>query len=344
MPAYTVENLSCSYSAKRGGLFRSSRQDDENQVLANINFVTNPGELLVILGEGGAGKSTLLRAIAGLLKPGSGRILEDGRDITAEPPHRRDMAMVFQNFSVYPRMSVMENLSFPLQGGGMPAADIKKRVTETAQTLGLSDKLDRLSHELSGGELQRVALGRALIRKPKLFLLDEPLSSLDAKLREQMRAYIRRLQNYLKTTLLFVTHDHEEAMGMADRVLVLRKGKVLQIGAPEEIYKKPADSHVASMLGSPAINLLTPGEAALLALPDGVGRILGIRPEHVSVTPNSEGRAVIRVCQHLGHALVLVVEQNGVRLRALVDTIAGFREGDSVEVTVDFRNILAFQA
>ncbi len=343
MHAFSVENLNCSYPDRRAGMFRRPSADAVHNVLSNITFTTEPGELLVILGEGGAGKSTLLRAMAGLLKPLSGRILENGRDITAIPPHLRDMAMVFQNFSLYPRMTVAENLAFPLKGGSFPLSEIQKRVEETAGTLGLSEKLGRYAPELSGGELQRVALGRALIRKPKLFLLDEPLTNLDAKLREQMQTYIRRLQKYLQTTLLFVTHDAEEAMGMADRVMVMRKGEVMQIAAPEEIYRNPANSYVAGILGSPVINLLAPEEASRWGLPDNSGRILGVRPEHVTVTASLQGRARVRVCQHLGHALVLTVERDEVRLRALVEPFSGLKEGDAVDVNVDFRNILLLE-
>src|SRR5207302_1592690 len=178
------------------------------------------------------------------------------RDISMLPPHRRDMAMVFQNFSLYPRMNVRENLAFPLrpESLGLKPAEIESRVAQAAATLGLGDKLDRLPHQLSGGELQRVAIGRALVRKPKLFLMDEPLASLDAKLRERMVVEIRRLQRSLGCGMIYVTHDHAEAMGLADRILVLDQGRVLQSGSPEEIYTHPADSRVARMLGRPAIN------------------------------------------------------------------------------------------
>jgi sn-glycerol 3-phosphate transport system ATP-binding protein len=268
-------------------------------VLHGIDLTLADGERLVIVGASGCGKSTLLRLVAGLERPSAGRVLLDGRDITALDPASRDAAMVFQNYALYPHMSVFDNMAYGLRIRGLPRADIHRRVDEAAKLLGIEALLARKPRQLSGGQRQRVAMGRAIVREPKLFLFDEPLSNLDAKLRVQMRAEIRRLQRRLGVTSLYVTHDQTEAMTLGDRLLVLHQGRPAQLATPMEVFEQPADTYVASFIGAPAMNLL-PGEliaggtaVRLLAGPtipfvagkppgpDGHAVTIGIRPEHV---------------------------------------------------------------
>jgi multiple sugar transport system ATP-binding protein len=357
MPGYAVEGLSVAFRLPDG---------EAVQALQDVSFRVAPGELLVVLGQTGAGKTTLLRTLAGLEKPAAGRIAEvsedgaegadrpagrteghaEGRrtDITSLEPHRRDMAMVFQNFSLYPRMKVGENLAFPLRSKalGMPEGEIATRVKEAAAFLGLADKLDRMPTELSGGEMQRVALGRALVRRPKLFLLDEPLANLDAKLRERMVVEIRRLQRALGAAMLYVTHDHAEAMGLADRILVLHQGRILQAGPPEEIYAHPVDSRVARMLGRPAVNIFAADAAARLGLSDAKGKVVGVRPESWKVTPDAQGPALVKVTEHLGPRMALLLDVQGIPLRALAAPNLRLRAGDRVRLGVDPADILLF--
>ncbi len=330
MPAYAIENLSVSFPQGR------SRQ----QVISNLSLKVEPSELVVILGPTGAGKTTLLRSMAGLQKPDQGRILEGEKDITTMPPHQREMAMVFQNFSLYPRMTVKENLAFPLyakqaKGLKLSAIEIEKRIHEAAEILGLSDKLLRRPQELSGGELQRVAIGRALVRKPKLFLFDEPLASLDAKLRERMMIEIRRLQRSQNCSMIYVTHDHEEAMSLADRLLILDQGKILQTGTPAEIYHKPKSTRVAKMLGRPGINILSIEESARLGLPNEAKKIIGIRPENWKVTADINGPAVASVVEHLGPQIALVLDVQGLRLRVSVAANLRVKVGDRFKLGID---------
>jgi ABC-type sugar transport system ATPase subunit len=324
MPAYGLDGVSVSFL--QGA-----------QALRGVSMQAAARELVVILGGTGAGKTTLLRVLAGLRKPDSGRVLEDGADISMLPPHRRDMAMVFQNFSLYPRMTVGENLAFPLTAKvlGLSGTEISSRVKEAAAILALTDKLARRPDELSGGELQRVAIGRALVRRPKLFLMDEPLASLDAKLRERMVAEIRRLQRSLGCGMIYVTHDHEEAMSLADRIIVLEGGRILQSGTPEEIYRHPADSRVARMLGRPGINILTSEEAVRLGLPAEGRKLVGIRPESWRVTPDPMGPAIASVVEHLGPQIALVLDVQGVTLRVSVSPAMRVKPGDRFRLGMD---------
>ncbi len=307
------------------------------EALQKISLHVESSERIVILGGTGAGKTTLLRVFAGLQQPTAGRVLENGIDISAKPPHQRDMAMVFQNFSLYPRMTVGGNLAFPLKAKalGLSQTEITSRVHEAAGILGLADKLDRHMHELSGGELQRVALGRALVRRPKLFLMDEPLASLDAKLREHMVAEIRRLQRSLGCGMVYVTHDHEEAMSLADRILVLDKGSILQSGSPEEIYRHPINSRVARMLGQPGINILTAAEGGRLGLPPLGKSLIGVRPESWIVTSDPVGPAIVSMVEHLGSKIVLMLNVEGVMLRVAVSPGLRVRLGDRFRLGVD---------
>ena len=260
-------------------------------VLAGIDLVLGDGEMLVIVGASGCGKSTLLRLVAGLETATSGRILIDGRDVTRVDPSARDIAMVFQNYALYPHMTVFDNMAYGLRIRGQGKAEIARKVDEAAGLLGIGALLGRKPRQLSGGQRQRVAMGRAIVRDPKLFLFDEPLSNLDAKLRVQMRAEIRRLQRRLGVTSLYVTHDQVEAMTLGDRLLVLHQGRPVQLATPMEVFARPADTYVAGFIGAPAMNFL-PGtrEAGGVRLATGqvvpaapgAGAVtLGVRPEHV---------------------------------------------------------------
>src|SRR3954471_13622341 len=229
------------------------------EVLRQIDLSLNDGEMLVIVGASGCGKSTLLRLVAGLETPSAGRIIIGGRDVTALDPSERDIAMVFQNYALYPHMSVFDNMAYGLRIRGLPRGAINRKVEDAAALLGLEGLLARKPRQLSGGQRQRVAMGRAIVRDPKLFLFDEPLSNLDAKLRIQMRAEIRKLQRRLGVTSLYVTHDQVEAMTLGDRLLILHEGRPAQLDTPMAVFERPADTYVAGFIGSPTMNFL-PGE------------------------------------------------------------------------------------
>ncbi|MDR3531766.1 MAG: sn-glycerol-3-phosphate ABC transporter ATP-binding protein UgpC, partial [Rhodopila sp.] len=262
-----------------------------------IDLTLVDGEMLVIVGASGCGKSTLLRLVAGLEIPTEGKIIIGGRDVTGLDPSERDIAMVFQNYALYPHMSVFDNMAYGLRIRGLSRGEITRRVEEAASLLGLEELLARKPRQLSGGQRQRVAMGRAIVREPKLFLFDEPLSNLDAKLRVQMRAEIRRLQRRLGVTSLYVTHDQVEAMTLGDRLLILHEGQPAQLATPMEVFEHPADTYVAGFIGSPTMNFL-PGrlvndghavqlDAGPLIRLDGRrggdAVTLGIRPEHLTL-------------------------------------------------------------
>ncbi len=273
----------------------------------DLSLRVNDGEFVVLVGPSGCGKTTTLRIIAGLEDPTGGIIKIGGRVVNDVPPKNRDIAMVFQNYALYPHMNVYDNMAFGLKLRGYPKAEIASRVRETAELLGLTDLLSRKPRALSGGQRQRVALGRAIVRKPAVFLFDEPLSNLDARLRVQMRAEIKKLHAQLGTTMVYVTHDQVEAMTMGDRIVVMDSGTIHQVDAPLNIYHHPADMFVAGFIGSPAMNFLTatippddppvavtdslrlalPASARTLLEPYHRGKIvLGIRPEHLSFHPD----------------------------------------------------------
>ena len=289
-------------------LERVTKTFDKNVVAVNdLSLRVSDGEFIVLVGPSGCGKTTTLRIIAGLEDPTSGSIKIGGRVVNDVPPKNRDIAMVFQNYALYPHMSVYDNMAFGLKLRGFPKAEIKSRVHETAELLGLTDLLSRKPRALSGGQRQRVALGRAIVRKPTVFLFDEPLSNLDARLRVQMRAEIKKLHAQLKTTMVYVTHDQVEAMTMGDRIVVMDSGSIHQVDEPLNIYHHPADVFVAGFIGSPAMNFLTvnipvddplhaeagnlrltlPGAAqSILERYRGGNLVAGIRPEHLSFYPD----------------------------------------------------------
>src|SRR5574341_67206 len=308
-------------------------------VLAGLTLTIRDGELFTLVGPSGCGKSTLLNLLAGLAAPSAGRILFDGRDVTSVEPRARDVAVVFQSYALYPHMTVEENLAFPLRVAGMDRGRRREEVRGVARRLGIETMLHRRPRELSGGQRQRVALGRALIRKPRVFLLDEPLSNLDAPLRASMRAELRRLHDELEITMIYVTHDHTEAMTLGDRLAVMEQGSVRQVGTPEEIYQRPADAFVAGFIGHPPMNLLqarVEGRQVVAGslrwpLPsECVGRLgdgdrvqLGIRPAELLVG-NPSGTAA-RPGLHGGDVLGTVrrVEPTGGQLWVRVEVELG---------------------
>jgi len=254
--------------------------------LHELSLEIADGEFVSLVGPSGCGKSTTLNLIAGLDQPTSGSIRIDGKAVEGLEPGERDIAMVFQSYALYPHKDVRGNLAFPLEVARLPRAEIDRRIAETAELLGISELLARKPRELSGGQRQRVALGRALVRKPRVYLLDEPLSNLDAGLRMQMRAELRRLHHKLRATFVYVTHDQAEAMTLSDRIAILRAGELQQTGSPREIYERPANRFVAEFFGTPRINVV-PAHALGL-----VGDLLGVRPEHLEVLPHPGPGAV----------------------------------------------------
>ena len=254
----------------------------EVEAVRDLSLDIADGEFVVLLGPTGAGKTTTLRLIAGLEEPDGGAVWIDGQDVTYEPPAARDVAFVFQQYSLYPHLTVYDNLAFPLRSPArrMPEAQIRKRVQDIAGLLHIEGKLANRATRLSGGEMQRVAIGRALVRQPAIYLMDEPLSSLDAKLRAELRLELKRIQLELGATILYVTHDQIEAMTMASRIGVVREGRLLQLGTPREIYENPNDLYVATRLGMPQINLIPAGLLRLDSAPLGAHTV-GARTEHL---------------------------------------------------------------
>ena len=262
------------------------------------------GEFVVFVGPSGCGKSTLLRLIAGLEDLTSGDILIDGKNVSETPPSERGLSMVFQSYALYPHMSVRNNIAFGLKMAGLPKDEINAKVAKAAATLNLADYLDRKPRQLSGGQRQRVAIGRAIVRQPKAFLFDEPLSNLDAALRVNMRLEIMQLHQSLSATMIYVTHDQVEAMTMADRIVVLDKGAIEQVGSPLELYNRPQSLFVAGFIGSPKMNLITGEPAARYKAPT-----IGVRPEHIGLSPKSgEWAATIQLAEHLGADTFLHVD------------------------------------
>jgi multiple sugar transport system ATP-binding protein len=292
---------------------------------------------VVLLGPTGAGKTTTLRLVAGLEKIDSGEVWIGGRDVTKIEPAGRDVAFVFQQYSLYPHLTVYENLAFPLRSPArrMAEPEIERRVTEIADMLRIGKKLQNRATQLSGGEMQRVAIGRALVRRPSIYLMDEPLSSLDAKLRGDMRIELKRIQQDLGATLLYVTHDQIEAMTMANRIGVLDRGKLVQLGTPRAIYQDPASIYVATRLGQPQINLLPVGMIPDGGAPRGAAT-LGARTEHLRIAKAGNGSALgtVEWIEHLGDQSHLHIRIGDRRITSLVAADAAFATGDRVDVSL----------
>jgi len=282
--------------------------DGGTPALDGISLTAADGEFLVLLGPSGCGKSTILRCIAGLETPTAGEIRVGGARVDDLPPGDRDVAMVFQNYALYPHMSVRENVAFPLRMRRMPKAEIERRVRDAAGLLGLTELLERRPGQLSGGERQRTALGRAIVREPRAFLFDEPLSNLDAKLRAEMRRELTRLHRRLGATMVYVTHDQTEAMTMGQRIAVLRAGRLLQVGTPTEIYARPAGEFVARFIGTPGMNILT-GEA----VGRFGGRHVGFRPEDARfrAADGADFRGRVTLVEPLGSETLVHVALDG---------------------------------
>ena len=275
-----------------------------HEVIKGVDLSVEAGSFCVFVGPSGCGKSTLLRMIAGLEEATDGEIRIGGQDVTWEDPSRRGIAMVFQNYALYPHLTVAENIGFGLSLARRPKAEIAEKVRAAADILQLTPYLDRKPRALSGGQRQRVAIGRAIVRDPKVFLFDEPLSNLDAALRAEMRMELSDLHRRLDATMIYVTHDQVEAMTMADRIVVLNGGRVEQVGAPMELYRSPATAFVAGFIGSPKMNLLTGPAAAALGAP-----IFGIRPEHVALSADAGlWRGRVRHIERLGADAIVYVE------------------------------------
>jgi multiple sugar transport system ATP-binding protein len=316
------------------------------RVVHGVDIQIRDGEFCVLVGPSGCGKSTLLRMIAGLEEITGGEIRIGDRVVNNVAPKERDIAMVFQNYALYPHMTVQDNMAFSLKLAGEPPEAIKRRVDEAAAILGLTDYLARYPRQLSGGQRQRVAMGRAIVRKPQVFLFDEPLSNLDAKLRVQMRTEIKALHQRLKTTSIYVTHDQIEAMTMADKIVVMNAGITEQVGSPLELYDNPANLFVAGFIGSPAMNFL-PGKVTAagiavgadihLPLPAGnkaeTGRdvIVGVRPEHLSVS-NDGVPVEIVVVEPTGADTQIYCKLAGVDVNAVVRERHEFRPGEKVRL------------
>jgi len=317
-----------------------SKRFGEVAVIPGIDLDIDEGEFVVFVGPSGCGKSTLLRLIAGLEDVSGGVIQIDGVDATTLPPAKRGLAMVFQSYALYPHMSVRKNIAFPLKMAGLPVDEIARKVDGAAKVLNLTSYLDRRPGQLSGGQRQRVAIGRAIVREPKAFLFDEPLSNLDAALRVNMRLEITELHQTLKTTMVYVTHDQVEAMTMADKIVVLNAGRVEQVGSPLDLYRAPCNVFVAGFIGSPKMNLVE-GEAAAAV---GAATI-GIRPEHLEISTTSGAWAgTVGISEHLGSDTFLHVHSDHGTLNVRAGGEVGLNHGDRVWLTPQTDKLHRFDA
>ncbi len=326
------------------------------QALRDITLQIADGEFFVLLGETGAGKTTMLRVIAGLEKPNAGQVLIDGQDVTGWGAAERDVALVLQQYSLYPRYTVRQNLEFPLKSPIRKTApdEIAARIAKVSKTLRIEHLLDRKTDKLSGGEMQRVSIGRAIVRTPSVFLMDEPLSALDAKLRESLRAELKDLQTNLGETFLFVTHDQVEAMSMGDRIGVMNKGALVQVGTPHEIYNDPVNTFVARAVGSPAMNLLpgtlqggraVMGEGLALDHPGGhEGRdlIFGVRPEDLHLEAGAAVEARVTDVENHGVEKIVTLSVVDKLLRATVPVTQRVAKDDAVRLGWNAARVVVF--
>ncbi|MFM2354419.1 MAG: hypothetical protein RLZZ528_155 [Pseudomonadota bacterium] len=325
-------------------------------------FTIGDGEFFMLLGPSGCGKTTTLRMIAGLELPTSGEILIDGEDVSQKPASQRDIAMVFQMFALYPHMSVRRNIAYPLVSQGLPRSQVQAKVAEVARILGISDLLDKGVSGLSGGDRQRVALGRAIVRNPKAFMMDEPLGALDAEFREHMAEELRALHDRMKATTVYVTHDQLEAMQMGDKIVVMNHGVVEQFGTPREIYDHPATMFVADFIGSPPMNFLRfegsfrPGDTGLslggvsVAVPElreevaGRDLVLGVRPEHIRLTDTGQYRGRIEAAEYLGTTQIVTIAAPHGTLKARVPSGATARVGETLALEFNAPTLSVFDA
>jgi multiple sugar transport system ATP-binding protein len=344
-----------------------TRRYDEVEAVKDLSLAVAEKEFLVLLGPSGCGKSTALRMIAGLEQPSAGTIEIAGRDVTDLEARERDVAMVFQSYALYPHMTVRRNIEFPLRNRKVPGEERDRLVAEAADALDLGGLLDRKPGQLSGGQRQRVALARAIVRRPAVFLMDEPLSNLDAKLRVQTRAELIELQRRLETTVIYVTHDQVEAMTMGHRIAIMDKGVLQQVAAPDEVYARPANTFVAGFIGNPPMNLLAgqlrrdgatlsvatdgtelvlPAALAELVPADQADVVIGIRPEHIALDAGATLRGTIAVVEALGHERHLVCRRPDgamVTVRAAGGD-ADAQVGDEVGLAIDAANLHLFDA
>jgi multiple sugar transport system ATP-binding protein len=325
-------------------------------VLHDINLEVEDGEFVVFVGPSGCGKSTLLRTIAGLERPTAGEIAIGGKNVTTVPAADRGLAMVFQSYALYPHMSVRQNLAFGLENTRVPKAEIAERIAEAARMLDISKLLERRPGQLSGGQRQRVAIGRAIVRRPVAFLLDEPLSNLDAELRVSTRAELAALHKRLGATMIYVTHDQVEAMTLADRIVVLRAGRIEQVGSPLDLYNRPANRFVAGFIGAPHMNFLDGSVAAVrdgiaevtiagghtLKVPMAEGEVapgrrlvVGIRPQHVSLDDSGGIPAKVQLAEALGSETVVHADIGGQKMLAVIAGQHRLAAGDAVQLSFD---------
>ena len=334
---------------------RFGNGDKSVEVLRRVDIHVAPGEFLILVGPSGCGKSTLLNIIAGLDDPTEGEVRIGGKNVVGMPPRDRDIAMVFQSYALYPTMSVADNIGFALEMRKMPKAERQKRIDEVAAMLQISHLLDRRPSQLSGGQRQRVAMGRALARQPQLFLFDEPLSNLDAKLRVEMRAEIKRLHQASGITSVYVTHDQVEAMTLGSRIAVMKGGVVQQLGTPDDIYNRPANTYVATFIGSPTMNLLRgaatggqfgiQGAALNLAAPASANEVLlGVRPEHLVMQDSAPWRGKVSVVEPTGPDTYVVVDTAAGSVTLRTDAQTRVQPRDAVGLAVEPANAHWFDA
>jgi multiple sugar transport system ATP-binding protein len=314
------------------------------EVIPPLDLTIEDGEFAVFVGPSGCGKSTLLRLIAGLEETTSGKVMIDGDDMTEVSPSKRGLSMVFQTYALYPHMTVRKNIAFPMRMAGISEAEQEKRIMAAAESLNLTDYLDRKPGQLSGGQRQRVAIGRAIVRDPKAFLFDEPLSNLDAALRVGMRIEITEMHARMKTTMIYVTHDQVEAMTMADKIVVLQAGVIEQVGSPLDLYHSPRNLFVAGFIGSPKMNLITGAEAERRD-----ATTIGIRPEHIDVVPEAgDGiwTGTVGVAEHLGSDTFFHIHETGLAETLTVRALGNvaLRHGDTIHLCPRENEIHCFDA
>ncbi|WP_048645776.1 ABC transporter ATP-binding protein [Nitratireductor soli] len=339
-------------------LEKAGKRYGGTEIIRDLDLDISDGEFVVIVGPSGCGKSTLLRMIAGLEEITSGSLLIDARDVTKAPPVERQLAMVFQSYALYPHMTVRQNMGFGLKLAQFSSDVIKVKIDQVADTLKLTHLLDRYPRQLSGGQRQRVAIGRAIVRQPVAFLFDEPLSNLDAALRVDMRLEIAKLHRTLGATMIYVTHDQVEAMTLADRIVVLKEGRVMQHGSPHELYESPANLFVAQFIGSPKMNVLAcapsgdgkldlSGQGALSLTFSGVPTQLGARPEHLTlVTPdNGNCRGTVEAAEYLGGSTSVFVRNDALGLiNVSAPADSAIRIGETVGIAINSARVSLFDA